>query len=71
VIPPGRLAGTLSDVASKPLFIAGAAGWRAASARMGIAQALLVDARGEIHLTAAMKKRLVFTEKALVVHETP
>ena len=71
VIPPGRLAGTLSDVASKPLFIAGAAGWRAAAQRMGIGQALLVDARGEIYLTAAMKKRLVFTEKALVVHETP
>jgi thiamine biosynthesis lipoprotein len=71
VVPPGRLAGTLSDVASKPLFIAGAAGWREAAARMGISEALLIDARGEIHLTAAMKKRLQFTEKTPVVHEAP
>jgi len=71
VVPPGRLAGTLSDVASKPLFIAGTAGWREAATQMGINEALLIDARGEIHLAAAMKKRLQFTEKTPVVHETP
>jgi hypothetical protein len=38
---------------------------------MGISEALLIDARGEIHLTAAMKKRLQFTEKTPVVHEAP
>ena len=71
VIPPGRLAGTLSDVASKPLFIAGAPGWRAAASRMGMEQAMLIDAQGEIYLTAAMKKRLQFVEKGQIVHETP
>lgn len=71
LVPPGRLAGTLSDVASKPLFIAGTAGWREAATRMGIAEALLIDDRGEIHLTAAMKQRLQFTEKVPVVHEVP
>ena len=71
VIPPGRLAGTLSDVASKPLFIAGAADWRAAASRMGIERALLIDAQGEIYITAALKKRLHFVEKGLLVHETP
>lgn len=71
VIPPGKTAGVLSDVASKPLFIAGATSWRAAAGRMGLAQALLIDARGEIHLTAALNKRLHFIEKGQVVHETP
>ncbi len=71
LIAPGRLAGTLSDVTSKPLFIAGAGGWRAAAAQMGVTQALLVDAQGEIHLTEAMKKRLHFLEKSPIVHEAP
>lgn len=71
LVAPGRLAGALSDVASKPLFIAGAAGWREAATRMGIGAALLIDARGEIHLTATMKKRLRFAEKTPVVHEAP
>lgn len=58
VVPPGKLAGTLSDVASKPIFIAGAANWREAAARMGMEQAMRVDSKGEIHLTEAMKKRV-------------
>lgn len=71
LIPPGRLAGTLSDVASKPLFIAGVAGWRAAAGRMGISQALLVDAQGQIHLTADFRKRLRFLEKGTALYEVP
>ncbi|MBS4095710.1 MAG: FAD:protein FMN transferase [Sulfuricella sp.] len=71
LIPPGRQAGTLSDVVSKPLFIAGVDGWRAAASRMGITQALLVDVQGEIHLTAALKSRLHFLAKAPLLHETP
>jgi thiamine biosynthesis lipoprotein len=71
IVPPGKLTGTLSDVASKPLFIAGAAGWRDAAAQMGIDNAMLIDARGEIYLTAGMKKRLQFVEKGLAVHEAP
>lgn len=58
IVAPGKLAGTLSDVASKPLFIAGAAGWREAAARMGLDHAMLVDSKGEMHLTDAMKKRV-------------
>lgn len=71
LIPPGRLAGTLSDAASKPLFVAGVAGWRAAAERMGLSQALLIDEQGEIHLTAALKKRLHFLEKPPALHEIP
>ena len=69
VIPRQKNAGTLSDVASKPLFIAGVKGWRAAAQNMGVDSAMLIDERGEIYLTAAMKKRLEFQEKGLVLHE--
>ena len=71
VVPPGRLAGALSDAASKPLFISGVQQWRQAARTMGITQAMLIDERGEVWLTAAMKKRLTFVEKGLVVHEIP
>ena len=71
LIPKGNHAGTLSDVASKPPFIAGVKGWREAAKAMGVESAMLIDERGEVYLTAAMKKRLEFQEKGLVVHEVP
>ena len=71
VVPPGRLAGALSDAASKPLFISGVKAWREAAKNMGVAQAMLIDERGEVWLTAAMKKRLTFLDKGPVVHEVP
>jgi len=63
ILTRGPHAGVLSDVASKPLFIAGPAGWRTAAREMDLAEALLVDAEGNIHLTAAMQKRLEFTDR--------
>ena len=60
ILTHGARAGLLSDAASKPLFISGAAGWRAAARQMGIDAALLVDADGKVHLTGAMQKRLEF-----------
>ena len=71
LLPKGSNAGTLSDVASKPAFIAGVKGWRAAAKGMGAESAMLIDERGEVHLTSAMKKRLEFQEKGLVLHEVP
>lgn len=71
LIPKGSNAGTLSDVASKPAFIAGVKGWRAAAKAMGVESAMLIDERGEVYLTAAMKKRLEFQENGLVFHEVP
>jgi thiamine biosynthesis lipoprotein len=71
LIPKGSHAGTLSDVASKPAFIAGVKGWRAAGQAMGTENAMLIDERGEVYLTTAMKKRLEFQEKELVFHEVP
>ena len=58
VIARGEHAGTLSDVASKPLFIAGPGAWRAMAGRMGIRLALVVAADGAITVTREMNDRL-------------
>lgn len=58
ILTHGARAGVLSDAASKPLFISGTQGWRAAAQQMSLPEALLVDAKGEIHLTDGMSKRL-------------
>jgi len=63
VLTRGPRAGVLSDATSKPLFIAGPAAWLAAAQTMQLNEALLVDATGTVHLTAAMQKRLEFTDK--------
>jgi FAD:protein FMN transferase len=71
ILTQGVHAGTLSDAASKPLFIAGAAGWRAAARKMNLADALLIDGQGKVHLTAGMQKRLEFTDKEMVREVEP
>jgi len=65
VLTRGPRAGVLSDTVSKPLFIAGSGGWRAAAAQMNLPEAMLVDGQGNIHLTAGLQKRLEFTDKNL------
>ena len=65
VMTRGARAGILSDAASKPLFIAGTGGWRAAALQMNLPEAMLVDAQGNIHLTAGLQKRLEFTDKSI------
>ena len=62
LVPAGPHAGTLSDVASKPIFLSPAQ-WREAARRMGIDHAMLIDAEGRIHITAAMQQRLNFVDK--------
>ena len=66
VLTRGNHAGVLSDATSKPPFVSGAAGWLAAAKQMKISDALLIDTDGVVHLTAAMKKRLEFTDKSTV-----
>jgi len=63
VLTRGARAGVLSDATSKPLFIAGAGAWLAVAQKMQLGEALLIDAAGTVHLTAAMQKRLEFTDK--------
>jgi thiamine biosynthesis lipoprotein len=62
IITHGERAGLLSDASSKPLFISGVAGWRNAANKMRLDEALLIDADGVVHLTAAMQKRLEFAD---------
>lgn len=63
LIPAGARAGTLSDASSKPIFIAGPAGWREMAEKTGISQVLRVDRDGHVFLTEALNKRLEFVSK--------
>ena len=63
VLTRGARAGVLSDATSKPLFIAGVGAFQASADKMQISEALIIDASGTVHLTAAMQKRLEFTDK--------
>ncbi len=71
VLTSGTRAGVLSDADSKPLFIAGARGWRAAAAQMGVSDAMLVDGQGKIHITAELQKRIEFTDKSMRAEVEP
>ncbi|MDD5056982.1 MAG: FAD:protein FMN transferase [Sideroxydans sp.] len=71
IITHGARAGLLSDASSKPLFISGASGWRAAADKMQLEEALLIDADGVVHLTAAMQKRLEFTDSKTISRIEP
>jgi thiamine biosynthesis lipoprotein len=71
ILTRGPRAGILSDAASKPLFLAGAGGWRAAARQMALPEAMLVDAQGGIHLTAALDKRLEFADKNIPAEVVP
>ena len=52
-------AGTLSDAASKPLFIAGAE-WPALAAKLATDQVLRVDENGHLQVSAALQRRLEY-----------
>jgi thiamine biosynthesis lipoprotein len=63
LVPPGEHAGTLSDVASKPIFISPQQYRAKAAQAMGIKDVLVIDAQGKISVSADMAKRLQWTEK--------
>jgi FAD:protein FMN transferase len=58
LVTPRPGAGTLSDAASKPLFVSGPDGWRDYARRFGIDHALFVDAAGRVTVTRALHQRL-------------
>ena len=66
ILTHGARAGTLSDAPSKPLFIAGNAGWREAARKMNLTEALLIGGDGVVHLSEAMQKRLEFADQSTV-----
>jgi thiamine biosynthesis lipoprotein len=59
LIPPQSGAGTLSDMSTKPLFIAGAR-WPELALKLSVDQALRVDAAGNITVSPKMRERLEF-----------
>jgi len=71
ILTHGKTAGLLSDASSKPLFIVGIAGWRAAAQQMELSEALLIDSQGVVHLTTAMQNRLELTDKTTVLDVQP
>ena len=64
-------AGVISDVASKPIFIAAENRWRDGARPMDIDLAMRVNGKGEVYLTTLMTKRLSFDDKNTVTHEVP
>lgn len=64
VIARGEHAGTLSDVASKPLFIAGAVDWPRLARKMGVREVLFIAADGSLGATPSMWSRLVWDKTA-------
>ncbi len=70
VIARGEHAGTLSDVASKPLFIAGPAAWPGLARRLGIDDVLFVAADGAVSVTRTMAGRLAWEKPAPAVRIT-
>ena len=61
LVTPREHAGTLSDAASKPVYLGGER-WRDYARRFGIDHALRVDAAGRIEVTAALNRRLQFSD---------
>ena len=57
LVSPQPGAGVLSDVASKPVFLAGE-GWREMAHRYGVDMALRVDGEGRIAVTRALRARM-------------
>lgn len=61
LVPPGQYAGTLSDVASKPIFIS--EDKIKAAHYMAIRDVMVIDAKGNIFVSESMAERLQWMEK--------
>jgi FAD:protein FMN transferase len=71
LIPAGTKAGTLSDAASKPIFIAGPDDWREMAKKMEIGLVLRVDRDGRVFATEALSQRLQFTGERPAITVVP
>ncbi|MCK6390101.1 MAG: FAD:protein FMN transferase [Azonexus sp.] len=63
LVPGGAQAGMRSDAASKPIFIAGPAHWRAVAQKMDSPLVLRVDRDNRIFVTEALHRRLDYIGK--------
>ncbi|MDZ4097633.1 MAG: FAD:protein FMN transferase, partial [Methylophilaceae bacterium] len=71
LIPPGASSGTLSDVASKPIFIAAPEQRSAMAAQMNITHYLVIDDEGHVEISPEMKKRTQWNPNADGLIKTP
>jgi thiamine biosynthesis lipoprotein len=71
LIAPRPGAGALSDAASKPIFIAGLRDWRDMARRLGIEHVLLIDDKGVMHVTAALRERLTINAADMKIEILP
>lgn len=58
----------LADASATAIFVAGSRHWQETAKEMGIKNVMLIDRSGNIHLTASMKKRIKFLNKAPTSH---
>jgi thiamine biosynthesis lipoprotein len=63
LVSPRPGSGTLSDAASKPLFIAGP-GWPALAQKFDIDQVLRIDSEGRLQVSEKLRRRLEFVGEA-------
>jgi thiamine biosynthesis lipoprotein len=66
LVPPSDKNGVVSDVASKPIFLAAPAERVDASKRMGIDHVMLIDATGRILVSVDMAKKLRWVEQDVI-----
>lgn len=71
LIPAGKRAGTLSDAASKPVYIAGPKAWRALAQQLQLPWVLRIDHEGKIQVTEAFAKRLKFVGEDVPIEILP
>jgi len=60
---------TIADAAATALFVAGPTSWVNIAKAMGIKYVLLIDDKGEIHISSAMKKRIKPEQKRNIVEQ--
>jgi FAD:protein FMN transferase len=68
LIPPQNNAGTLSDVASKPIFIAKSEARTKAAKTMVIKNYLVIESQDKIYVSATMAKRITWLDKDAAAH---
>jgi FAD:protein FMN transferase len=63
IIPPQQHAGVLSDVTSKPIFIAKPDFRNAAAKTMGVDNFLIIESKDKVYVSPAMAKRVTWLDK--------
>lgn len=71
IAPRGANAGVISDIASKPIFIASQDRWRNVARQMNIELVMRIDSKNEAHLTTLTTKRFAFADAKEVIREIP